>query len=75
MSLHERVARKMSESISVGSYYHYEQILAVLKERFHDEAELRRVIELANMMGEILVPGFRYLDEGTAEGEGTGTQQ
>jgi len=68
---HERVARKMSQTMTVGSVNTYEDILNAVRARFPLEADLRRYVAILEQMTQVVVPGFQYVDEREA---GHGTQ-
>lgn len=64
---HERVARVMSQSVSVGSLNSYETILAATRERFPTEEELRRYVGVLEKMAQILSPEFKFIIEDDKE--------
>lgn len=67
MTYHERIARKMSESFSVGSCNSYDEILAAVRARFPTEEELRRYVAVLENMTQIIAPGFQFVNEDDAE--------
>lgn len=67
MTYHERVARTMSQSVSVGTHHSYDTILAAIHARFPTEEELRRYVGVLESMMQIIAPGFKFVTEENQE--------
>lgn len=61
---HERVARVMARSITVGTFYSYDCILAHLLARF-SEAQLRDFVKQSELRLAPMTPGFQFIRDDT----------